>query len=79
MDEIANNVYIEDQFLGVTLGVISQPRGLIQIDAPPSPEDGRSWRAAMAFASTIPPSVRSAPSSCASSAIASASASTSRS
>jgi glyoxylase-like metal-dependent hydrolase (beta-lactamase superfamily II) len=47
MDEIANNVYIEDRFLGVTLGVISQPRGLIQIDAPPSPEDGRSWRAAM--------------------------------
>jgi len=47
MEEIAKNVYIEDRFLGVTLGVISQPRGLIQIDAPPSPEDGRSWRAAM--------------------------------
>ena len=47
MEEITNNVYIEDQFLGVTLGVISQPRGLIQIDAPPSPEDGRSWRASM--------------------------------
>lgn len=47
MEAIAKNVYIEDRFLGVTLGVISQPRGLIQIDAPPSPEDGRSWRAAM--------------------------------
>jgi len=47
MEEIAKNVYIEERFLGVTLGVISQPRGLIQIDAPPSPEDGRSWRAAM--------------------------------
>jgi hypothetical protein len=45
MEEIAKNVYIEDKYPGVTLGVISQPRGLIQIDAPPSPEDGRSWRA----------------------------------
>jgi len=47
MDAIAKNVYIEDRYLGVTLGVISQPRGLIQIDAPPSPEDGRSWRASL--------------------------------
>jgi len=47
MEAIAKNVYIDDRFLGVTLGVISQPRGLIQIDAPPSPEDGRSWRAAL--------------------------------
>ena len=35
MDAIAKNVYVEDRFLGVTLGVITQPRGLIQIDAPP--------------------------------------------
>ncbi|HEX6269949.1 MAG TPA: MBL fold metallo-hydrolase [Anaerolineales bacterium] len=47
MEAIANNVYIEDRFLGVTLGLITQPRGLIQIDAPPSPEDARSWRAAL--------------------------------
>ncbi len=47
MEAIAKNVYIEDRYLGVTLGVISQPRGLIQIDAPPSPEDGRSWRASL--------------------------------
>lgn len=47
MEEIAKNVYIEDKYPGVTLGVISQPRGLIQIDAPPSPEDGRSWRASL--------------------------------
>jgi len=47
MDAIAKNVYIEDRFLGVTLGVIVQPRGLIQIDAPPAPEDGRAWRASM--------------------------------
>ncbi len=47
MDTIAENVFVEDRFPGVTLGVISQSRGLIQIDAPPAPEDGRSWRAAM--------------------------------
>ena len=47
MDPIANNVYLEDRYLGVTLGVITQPRGLIQIDAPPSPEDGRAWRASL--------------------------------
>jgi glyoxylase-like metal-dependent hydrolase (beta-lactamase superfamily II) len=47
MQEITNNIFIEDQFHGVTLGVIITPRGLIQIDAPPSPEDARSWRAAL--------------------------------
>lgn len=47
MDAIAKNVYIEERFLGVTLGVIVQSRGLIQIDAPPAPEDSRSWRAAL--------------------------------
>jgi len=54
MEAIAKNVYIEDRFLGVTLGVISQPRGLIQIDAPPSPEDSRSWRAALMGMGTGP-------------------------
>jgi glyoxylase-like metal-dependent hydrolase (beta-lactamase superfamily II) len=47
MQEIVKNIYIEDQFPGATLGVIVTPRGLIQIDAPPSPEDARSWRAAL--------------------------------
>ncbi|MFH1185878.1 MAG: MBL fold metallo-hydrolase [Chloroflexota bacterium] len=47
MQSIADNVYLEDHYLGVTLGVIQQARGLIQIDAPPSPEDSRSWRAAL--------------------------------
>ncbi len=47
MDAIAKNVYIEERYLGVTLGVIVQPRGLVQIDAPPSPEDGRTWRASL--------------------------------
>ena len=47
MQSIANKVYIEDSFPGVTLGAISTPRGLIQIDAPPSPDDSRTWRASL--------------------------------
>ena len=47
MDSISKQVFIETQYPGVTLGVISLSRGLVQIDAPPSPEDGRSWRAAL--------------------------------
>lgn len=47
MESIAKNIYIEDRFPGMTLGLISQPRGLVQIDAPPSPEDARAWRAAL--------------------------------
>ncbi len=47
MQAITKNVFIEDQYPGVILGVIVRSRGLIQIDAPPSPEDGRAWRAAM--------------------------------
>lgn len=47
MQSIAKDVYIEDQYLGATLGAINLPHGLIQIDAPPSPEDGRAWRATL--------------------------------
>ena len=54
MQSIADNVFIEDQYLGVTLGVIQQARGLIQIDAPPAPEDSRSWRAALMSTSSGP-------------------------
>lgn len=47
MQEVIKNIYIDDQFPGVTLGVIVTQRGLIQIDAPPSSEDARSWRASL--------------------------------
>ena len=47
MHSIGKDIYIEDQYIGVVLAVINLSRGLIQIDAPPSPEDGRSWRAAL--------------------------------
>ncbi|MCF6278549.1 MAG: hypothetical protein L3J16_07375 [Anaerolineales bacterium] len=45
MQEIKDNIYIEDQYPGVTLAAINMPRGLIYLDAPPLPEHGRSWRA----------------------------------
>jgi glyoxylase-like metal-dependent hydrolase (beta-lactamase superfamily II) len=47
MQSISPDIYVEDQFLGATLGIINMPHGLIQIDAPPSPEDGRTWRAVL--------------------------------
>jgi glyoxylase-like metal-dependent hydrolase (beta-lactamase superfamily II) len=47
MQTIATDIYIDDHYLGATVGAISLPHGLVQIDAPPSPEDGRSWRAAL--------------------------------
>ncbi len=47
MQPVSDSVYIEDHYLGTTLGVIQQSRGLIQVDAPPAPEDGRAWRAAL--------------------------------
>jgi glyoxylase-like metal-dependent hydrolase (beta-lactamase superfamily II) len=47
MQSISHKVFIDDSFPGVTLGAISTVRGLIQIDAPPSPEDSRTWRASL--------------------------------
>lgn len=47
MQSIAKDIYISNEYPGATLGVINLPLGLIQIDAPPAPEDGRAWRAAL--------------------------------
>jgi glyoxylase-like metal-dependent hydrolase (beta-lactamase superfamily II) len=47
MQSITDDIYVEDQYPGATLGVINMPHGLIQVDAPPSLEDGRAWRAAL--------------------------------
>jgi glyoxylase-like metal-dependent hydrolase (beta-lactamase superfamily II) len=47
MQAIVDNIYVSTQYPGATLGVINMPHGLIQVDAPPSPEDGRAWRAAL--------------------------------
>jgi cyclase len=47
MQEIIEDVFIEEAYPGVTLGAISLPHGLILVDAPPRPEDVRSWRATL--------------------------------
>ena len=45
MQSLRENIHIEDKYSGVTLAAINLPQGLIYIDAPPAPEDGRTWRA----------------------------------
>lgn len=47
MQEIAERVFIETSYPGVTLGAINWSHGLILIDAPIRPEDARSWRSAL--------------------------------
>lgn len=47
MQELANHVYIETSYPGVTLGAINWSHGLVLIDAPFRPEDARSWRSAL--------------------------------
>lgn len=47
MQAITKKVFIEDSYPGVTLGAVNQPRGLIQIDAPPAADDARAWRASL--------------------------------
>lgn len=47
MQELAQSIFIETNLAGVTLGAINWPHGLILIDSPFRPEDGRVWRAAL--------------------------------
>jgi glyoxylase-like metal-dependent hydrolase (beta-lactamase superfamily II) len=47
MQEITPDIIIETSYLGVTLGAINAPHGLVLIDAPLKVEDVRSWRAAL--------------------------------
>jgi glyoxylase-like metal-dependent hydrolase (beta-lactamase superfamily II) len=47
MQELAQHVYIETAYAGVTLGAINWAHGLILIDAPFRVEDARSWRSAL--------------------------------
>jgi len=47
MQEITPDIFIETNYLGVNLGVINAPHGLILIDAPLRPEDNRTWRSAL--------------------------------
>jgi hypothetical protein len=48
MQEIGPNVFIETEYAGVTLGVITIGNSKIMIDAPILPEDIRSWKSALA-------------------------------
>ncbi len=45
MQKIEQDIYINNTYPGVTLGVLVTPRGTIMIDSPPNPEHGRSWGA----------------------------------
>lgn len=47
MQELANHVYIETSYAGVTLGAINWAHGLVLIDAPFRQEDARAWRSAL--------------------------------
>lgn len=43
LQEIENGVYINNSYPGITLGAVVSPHGAVMIDAPPHPDDGRSW------------------------------------
>ncbi len=45
MQSLRENIHLEDSYAGITLAAINLPKGMIYIDAPPVPEDGRVWRA----------------------------------
>jgi cyclase len=44
MKQIEQGIFYEDIYLGVTLGALVLPHGVIMIDAPLRPEDARAWR-----------------------------------
>ena len=47
MQQINRNIFFEDAYLGVTVGALVYPHGLILIDAPLRAEDSRSWRSTL--------------------------------
>jgi glyoxylase-like metal-dependent hydrolase (beta-lactamase superfamily II) len=44
MQQVKPGIFIEDSYLGVTLGALTFSYGTIYIDAPLRPEDARAWR-----------------------------------
>ncbi|HBX70340.1 MAG TPA: hypothetical protein DEH25_13415 [Chloroflexi bacterium] len=44
MQPIADGIFYEDAYPGVTLGAIIMPRGTLMIDAPLRAEDARTWK-----------------------------------
>ena len=57
MKQIAENIIIETEFTGVTLGAIVQPNRVVYIDAPLLPEHARLWRIAATARKKIPQQV----------------------
>ncbi len=45
MQQIEQDIYISNTYPGVTLGALALPFGILLIDAPLHPDDGRSWYA----------------------------------
>jgi glyoxylase-like metal-dependent hydrolase (beta-lactamase superfamily II) len=44
MQQVKPGIFIENSYLGVTLGALIYPHGTIYIDSPLRPEDARAWR-----------------------------------
>ena len=44
MQEIAQGIYVENSYTGVTVGAINLSHGLLLVDDPPRPEDARPAR-----------------------------------
>ena len=57
MKQIAENIIIETEYPGVTLGAIIQPNRVIYIDAPLLPEHARLWRNTATSRKKIPQQV----------------------
>jgi glyoxylase-like metal-dependent hydrolase (beta-lactamase superfamily II) len=47
MQQIERGIFYENSYLGVTLGALVLPQGLVMLDAPLRSEDARSWRSAL--------------------------------
>ncbi len=47
MRAIAENIYYEDAYAGVTVGAITFPYGTLLIDSPLRSDDARAWKAAL--------------------------------
>ena len=47
MQKIVDGVYLEDGFPGVMIGAVPLGEGVLLIDAPLRPEDGRNWLATL--------------------------------
>ncbi len=45
MQEIADRVYLLDDYRGITPGIIVRKEGVVLVDSPPCPQDSRLWRA----------------------------------